>query len=154
MATMRMTIVALSLLLAPSMVSAAPDSKTTAPAEQVRKAEIDFAKAFADRDQARFFTYVANDASFLSAQKTLSGKDEIVKRWSGFFKDAAAPFSWAPERVVVNARGDLGLSTGAVRDPKGELIGNYSSIWQRQKNGSWKVLFDGPGSPAPCPEAK
>ena len=154
MATMRMTVAALSLLLAVSVVRAAPDSKTVAPAEQVRQAEIEFASAFADRDQARFFSYVAEDASFLSAHKTLSGKEEIVKTWSGFFKDAAAPFSWAPERVVVNSRGDLGLSTGAVRNPKGELIGNYSSIWQRQTDGSWKAIFDGPGSPAPCPESK
>jgi ketosteroid isomerase-like protein len=151
---MRMTSTALSLLLAFSIASAAPGGEVIAPAEQVRQAEIEFARAFADRDQAKFFSYVANDANFLSAHKTLSGKEEIVKTWSGFFKDAAAPFSWAPERVVVNARGDLGLSTGAVRDPKGELVGNYSSIWQRQKDGTWKVIFDGPGAPAPCQQSK
>ncbi len=151
---MRMTSTALSLLLAFSIASAAFGGEVIAPADQVRQAEIEFARAFADRDQAKFFSYVADDASFLSAHKTLSGKEEIVKTWSGFFKDAAAPFSWAPERVVVNARGDLGLSTGAVRDPKGELIGNYSSIWQRQKDGTWKAIFDGPGAPAPCPQSK
>jgi ketosteroid isomerase-like protein len=154
MAFMKMTGAALFLLFASTFVSAAPNNSSAAPAEQVRKAEIDFARAFADRDPGKFFRYVAEDATFLSANRTLSGKEEIVKSWSGFFQEPAAPFSWAPERVVVNARGDLGLSTGAVRDPKGVVIGTYSSIWQRQKDGSWKAIFDGPGAPAPCPEVK
>ncbi len=122
------------------------------PAEEVRQSEIAFAKAFADRDAEKFFSYVAEDANFLGRNRTLAGKPEVVKVWTNYLKDAKAPFSWTPERVVVNAAGDLGLSTGPVRDPDGKHIGNFSSIWQRQKDGSWKVVFDGPGSPPPCPE--
>ena len=154
MTLMKTIVAALTLILAPTLLNAGPENNSTAPAKQVRKAEIDFARAFVDRDQSKFFNSIADDASFLGPHRTLAGKDEIVKVWSGYFKDDAAPFSWAPERVVVNAAGDLALSTGAVRDSKGELVGNYSSIWQRQKDGSWKVIFDGPGSPAPCPQTK
>jgi hypothetical protein len=49
--------------------------------------------------------------------------------------------------VVVNRKGDIGLSTGPVLDADGKHIADYSSIWQRQRNGSWKVIFDGPGAP-------
>lgn len=115
--------------------------------DEVRRAETAFAKAFADRDQAKFFSFVADDASFLPGLGTLAGKEAVVKRWSRFFAGGSeAPFSWGPERVVVNKAGTIGLSTGPVFDPTGKHIGNFSSIWTRQADGSWKVLFDGPGS--------
>jgi pimeloyl-ACP methyl ester carboxylesterase/ketosteroid isomerase-like protein len=120
--------------------------------EEVRTVETAFAKAFVDRDAAKFFSYVADDATFLSPRQTLSGKPEIVKRWSGFFTDKVAPFSWRPERVVVNAAGTVGLSTGPVVDKDGNQAGIYSSIWEKNAAGEWKVIFDGPGAPSPVDE--
>ena len=120
------------------------------PAEEVRQAEIAFAKAFADRDQAKFFSFVLDDSSFLSATRTLGGKQAVVDRWSRFFSGPEAPFSWGPERVAVNAAGTIGLSTGPVYDAKGNHAGNYSSVWVKQPNGQWKILFDGPGSTPAC----
>jgi ketosteroid isomerase-like protein len=143
---MRKLTIALSLLIAASAYAADP-------ADEVRKAEIGFAKAFADRDQAKFFAYVADDAHFLSARRTMNNKAEVKEVWTSYFKDATPPFRWEPDRVVVNARGDLGLSTGPIHDAEGKHIGNYSSIWQRQKNGAWRVIFDGPGAPV-CEEKK
>lgn len=119
------------------------------PVEQVRQAEIAFAKAFADRDQAKFFGMVLDDATFLGA-RTLAGKGAVVERWSRFFQGPQAPFFWGPERVVVNGAGTIGLSTGPVYDPNGAHIGNYSSVWLRQPDASWKILFDGPGSQPAC----
>jgi pimeloyl-ACP methyl ester carboxylesterase/ketosteroid isomerase-like protein len=118
----------------------------------VRNAEIAFAKAFADRDAAKFFSFVADDATFLSARRTLNGKAEIVKRWSEFFKSKDAPFNWRPERVVVANGGNLGLSTGPVFDGEGVQVGIYSSIWEKQVDGTFKIKFDGPGAPAPVDE--
>jgi len=118
------------------------------PAQDVANAETAFARAFADRDQAKFFAMVADDANFLGG-RTLRGKQAIVDRWSRFFEGAQAPFSWGPERVEVAGDGKLGLSTGPIYDPKGMYIGDYSSIWQKQGDGSWKIIFDGPGSAPP-----
>ncbi|HUP46094.1 MAG TPA: alpha/beta fold hydrolase [Thermoanaerobaculia bacterium] len=120
------------------------------PVEEVRQAEIAFAKAFADRDAARFFSFVAGDATFLSAGRTLYGREEVVKVWSGFFKDPVAPFSWGPERVVVSDDGTLGLSTGSIYDAQGLPAGSYISTWRRDAGGAWKVVFDGPGAPPPA----
>jgi hypothetical protein len=50
-----------------------------------------------------------------------------------------------PDRVVVNRKGDIGLSTGPVLDADGKHIANYSSIWQRQRNGTWKIIFERSG---------
>jgi proline iminopeptidase len=118
--------------------------------DEVRRAEVAFAKAFADRDQAKFFGFVLDDASFLSGTRTLAGKNQVVERWSNFFGSSPAPFSWTPERVSVNAAGTIGLSTGPVYGSDGKQIGNFSSIWIRQPDGAWKILFDGPGSQPAC----
>ena len=119
-------------------------------AAQVRDAETAFAKAFADRDSERFFRFVADDAHFLGARQTMKNKKEVVEVWSKFFEGPKAPFRWQPERVFVTAAGDIGLSTGPIYDPDGKHIGDYSSVWQRQKDGKWLVIFDGPGSSPPC----
>lgn len=116
--------------------------------EEVRQAEIGFAKAFADRDQAKFFSYVAHDAVFLNGLGTLRGKTEVVKQWSRFFDNVpVAPFSWGPERVEITAGGKLGFSMGPIYDPAGRHLGHYSSVWQKQVDGGWKVVIDGPGNP-------
>jgi pimeloyl-ACP methyl ester carboxylesterase/ketosteroid isomerase-like protein len=124
-------------------------SAAAGPVEEVRDAETAFAKAFADRDSARFFSFVLDDAQFLGG-RTLNGKKAVTERWSRFFEPRVAPFSWAPERVVVNAAGTIGLSIGPVFDADGHHLSNYSSVWVKQPAGGWKVLFDGPGDSPAC----
>ena len=118
--------------------------------DEVRNAETSFAKAFADRDQAKFFSYVLDDASFVSPAGTLSGKKAIMERWSRFFAGPQAPFSWGPDRAVVNAAGTIGLTAGPVFDPEGHHVGYFNSTWLKQADGTWKVLFDGPGGASAC----
>lgn len=120
----------------------------------VRAAETAFARAFADRDKAKFFSFVADDAVFLNALGTLRGKSEVVKGWSRFFDGGSeAPFSWGPERVEVMSGGTIGFSMGPIYDPRGRHAGYYTSVWQKQGDGSWKVILDGPGNPpAPLPQ--
>jgi len=89
--------------------------------------------------------------SFSDGKKTMRGKQEVIAAWSEFFKRAVAPFRWEPERVVTNAAGDLGFSSGPVFDEAGAQIGTFTSTWVRQPDGTWKILFDG-GSD--CPTTK
>src|ERR1051325_6150546 len=132
---MRLLLTALLILTPPLLAG---------PVEDVANAETAFAKAFADRDAAKFFARVAPDANFLGF-RTLRGRDAVTAGWSRLLQGPAL-FSWGPERVEVTADGKLGLSTGPIYDAKGFYTGDYSSIWQKQADGSWKVLFDGPGS--------
>ncbi len=134
------------LLLVVALPASAADR-----AEEVRDTEIAFAKAFADRDTKKFFSYLADDAQFLGRRNTMRGKQEVIAGWSEFFKTAVAPFRWTPERVVTNAAGDLGFSTGPVFDEAGAQIGTFTSTWIRQPDGSWKILFDGGSA---CPTTK
>ncbi len=128
-------------------------SVSAGPVEELRDTEIAFAKAFADRQSAKFFAFVLDDATFFGGGRTLHGKQEVVERWSRFFDAPEALFAWTPERVAVNAAGNVGLSSGPVVDAKGRLIGVYASVWIKGADGAWKILFDGPGgSPACLPE--
>jgi len=65
-------------------------------AEEVRATEIAFAKAFADRDAKKFFSYLADDAQFLGRSNTMRGKQQVIAVWSEFFKPEVAPFRWQP----------------------------------------------------------
>lgn len=118
-------------------------------AAQVREAETAFAKTMADRDLDAFRSFLAEGAVFISGAKALRGRDAIVEGWKAYYEGTEAPFSWRPETVEVTGSGDLGLSTGPVFNPAGDRVGTYVSTWQRQRDGSWKVVLDG-GCP-PCP---
>jgi len=115
---------------------------------QVRSAETAFAESMAARDLDVFETFVADEALFFGGRGVLRGKKAVVEGWSSFFKEETAPFSWEPELVDVLDSGTLALSSGPVRDPEGRRIGTFNSIWRREADGPWRVVFD-KGCP-PC----
>ena len=122
----------------------------SSPTEQVRNAEIAFAKSMGDRNAAAFAALIGDEAVFFGNQSVMRGKDAVVAGWKRYFEGAAAPFSWKPAEVEVLASGTLGMSSGPVFDPQGRRIGTFNSIWQRQKDGSWKVIFDKGCPPCDC----
>ena len=58
------------------------------------------------------------------------------------YEGAKAPFSWTPESVEVLASGTLAHSSGPVLDAGGKRVGTFNSIWRREKDGKWRVVFD------------
>lgn len=135
-----------SLMLAGAWAAAGED--VAALEEQVRAAEMAFARSMADRDLAAFSSFLAEDAVFLG-NSLLRGREAVTAGWKRFFEGPAAPFSWVPERVAVVATGALALSTGPVLDPTGRRIGTFNSTWRREADGRWKIVLD-IGCP-PCP---
>lgn len=119
---------------------------------QVRSAETAFAKTMADRDLDSFLSYVADEAVFFGGKEVLRGVEAVEAGWSPFFAGATAPFSWAPESVEVLDSGTLAHSSGPVLDPEGNRIGTFNSIWRRDGNGRWRVVFDKGCPPCDCPE--
>jgi ketosteroid isomerase-like protein len=136
---------ALALLLAVSAAAQAQGAQA-----EVIAAERAFAKSMADRDFAAFGRWVAADTLFFSGSKVHRGRDAVLAAWKGFFEGPQAPFSWEPDQVEVLDSGQLALSTGPVRNPQGQVIARYNSIWARQGDGRWLIIFD-KGSPADPP---
>lgn len=122
-----------------------------ARAEEVRQAERAFAGTMADRDLAAFGQYVSQEARFFGGPEVLRGRAAVVEGWKPYFEEKQAPFSWEPEQVEVLDSGDLALSTGPVRDPQGGSLGTFSSIWRREADGHWRVIFDQGCPPCRCP---
>jgi ketosteroid isomerase-like protein len=126
------------------------------PADDLRAAEFAFAASVAEGDQDRFASFIDDEAVFVGAS-VLRGKKAIVEAWSIFFTEGGPQLAWQPEIVEVRPDG-LGLSRGpytltATSDDGTPTTsaGQFMSIWRRQPDGGWKILFDS-GCP-PCSAA-
>lgn len=148
---MKTTMILVVGVLALAAAGVAECETTADLAAQVRAAETAFAATMASRDLAAFATHVADEALFFGRKSVLRGKAAVVEGWKPYFDGAQAPFSWEPETVEVLDSGTLAISSGPVHEPDGKLIGTFSSIWRRDADGRWRVLFD-KGCPAcDCP---
>lgn len=55
--------------------------------------------------------------------------------------------TWSPSFAEVSNTGDLGWTTGPwefrpAKDKPAEAWGHFATVWQKQLNGKWRVLFD------------
>jgi ketosteroid isomerase-like protein len=110
--------------------------------EQVREAERAFAQTMADRDHEAFKTFLSEEVITFGEDGAIRGIEAVADAWSESFDGPQAPFSWDPEIVEVLDSGDLAHSSGPVRDREGNVTGTFNSIWRREPDGSWKVIFD------------
>jgi ketosteroid isomerase-like protein len=139
-----------SLILVASVSGAATNAELT---EEVRQTETAFAKTMADRDHAAFASFLAADTVFFG-RGVLRGKAAVADAWKGSYQGPAAPFSWAPENVEVLDSGELGFSSGPVFDPAGKRVGTFNSVWRKEKDGKWRIIFDNGCPRCDCGQAK
>ncbi len=114
----------------------------------MRDAENGFAATMAARDHKAFATFLAEDAVFFGGAGAVRGKAAVVESWKGLYEKPDAPFSWSSESVEVLDSGKLAHSSGPVLNAKGERVGTFNSIWRRESDGKWKVVFDKAATPA------
>ena len=86
---------------------------------------------------------------FFAAQSWLLRPDLVdAQAWLRGRPDPPIVLDWKSQNTILSASGDLGFSTGpsiyrSKADPKAPAAhGQFFSIWQKQKNGDWKVLID------------
>jgi ketosteroid isomerase-like protein len=139
-----------SLILVASVSGAATNAELK---EEVRQTETAFAKTMADRDHAAFASFLAADTVFFG-RGVLRGKAAVADAWKGSYQGQAAPFSWAPENVEVLDSGELGFSSGPVFDPAGKRVGTFNSVWRKEKDGKWRIIFDNGCPRCDCDQAK
>lgn len=132
----------LFLALLGPLACASPAEDQATLKRQVTETEAAFAASMASRDFAAFSSFVADDAVFLSSEGALRGKAAVLAFWKRFYVDPKAPFSWAPRVVEVLDNGSLALSSGPVFDPAGKEFAGFTSVWRREKDGRWRIIFD------------
>jgi len=136
-----------------STSSFATKQKSTQGSDLLVHLEADFAKAVAEHGRAAFVTYFADDGVELEEGGGISTRDMIGKQpaWP-----EGTSLTWTPVKADMAASGDLGYTYGNYvfksKDKEGKPViyyGKYTSIWKKQKDGSWKVVVDmGNSSPA------
>jgi len=111
-------------------------------ASEVEAHEVAFAKTMEDRDFEAFLSFISPEAVFFKGNEPLRGHAEISQAWAPLFEDETAPFSWQPDVVEVLESGRLALSSGPVLGASGEILGRFNSIWRKDNDGQWRVIFD------------
>jgi ketosteroid isomerase-like protein len=144
------------LALVPSVASAQTED-LEAGKRAIRIADLELSKAVADRSLQTFVSLVDEDAVFFG-KGVARGKNAVSKAWLPFFTDRSLFLKWHPTQVEISSSGDLGYSIGDYerigKDASGNpatVIGNYVSIWRKQRDGRWKIVLDigTPGTPKP-----
>lgn len=148
------TILRAAVLCAILVVDAAQGQTNAELAQQVRAVEQAFAQSMAERNFEAFIALVSAEAVFFSRKGVLRGPEAVAGVWKPFFADPKTPFSWAPEAVEVLDSGALALSSGPVRDPEGKQVGTYTSVWRREGDGVWRIIFDKGCPPCDCSSTK
>jgi ketosteroid isomerase-like protein len=119
----------------------APRATNEQLAEQLRQTETAFARTMADRDHAAFTSFLADETVFMG-RTTLRGKATVATAWKRYYEEPKAPISWKPDRAEVLDSGTLGMTSGPVFDEAGERIGTFNSVWRRDPDGRWRIVFD------------
>ena len=50
--------------------------------------------------------------------------------------------------------GSLAYSSGPVFDPKGKRVATFNSVWRREADGTWRVVFDKGCNACDCAKAQ
>jgi len=94
--------------------------------------------------------YFAENGSMVSSRRMpTTGREAIRKVMSQALGDSAYSLRWTPAKANIFIPGWLGYTVGRYeeRSTDGEgrthlVHGSYTTIWMRQADGSWKIIFD------------
>ena len=141
------TLLAVTLISVNAGTSASASAKDGA--ETLKQLEAEFMHAAAEKGSAGYMSYYADDAVEVpNGVDAISGKANIAKTM-GFLDDKNNHLTWTPVGADMSSSGDLGYTYGTYefqslgKDGKPVIShGKYTSIWKRQKDGSYKVVLD------------
>jgi len=95
-----------------------------------------------------FLAFAAEDVVLERNNSLVAGKEALRESFEGSSPENAS-LSWTPDFVDVASSGDLGYTYGkytyTLVDSLGTetvLEGIFHTVWKRQKDGSWKFVWD------------
>lgn len=108
-----------------------------------------------------FSAFISDDMTTIREnQAIVRGKPAFLEGWAPLFAASAVSLRWQPELARISDDGTLGFTVGGYTTTKTESnarrkvgSGKYVTIWRKQADGSWKVIFDaGVHDAAPDPQ--
>ena len=119
-------------------------SRERRPAPSVERADYAFAADAATFSAAKFACwYEPSGVQWLPGRRT-QGPDAIRALMRTAF-EGGLKLAWVPRASGLSPRGDLGFTIGEYvsTSKEGQTTGGgYATIWRRQSDGAWKILFD------------
>jgi ketosteroid isomerase-like protein len=120
--------------------------------------EKSFAAASAAHDTAAFTEHVHPGAVFVNGNQAPSrGRAKILEDWAPIIEGKDIHLGWYPGFVAIGGDDHLAISRGpywienpdpTVDPAKRYRVGNFQSIWVRDKDGQWRVFVDGGTGPS------
>jgi ketosteroid isomerase-like protein len=118
--------------------------------KEIAAAEKDFEKMAAEKGIAEAFSYFADSTAVIRGgnDSLIRGKEGIRNLFSAErFKNASV--KWSPDFVEAASSGDLGYTYGKYswqsKDSTGKVSesnGIFHTVWKKQKDGSWRFVWD------------
>ena len=140
--------------------AAPPAAKMTAAECEVWNRERSFAASVEHHDAVAFADHVHAQAAFgAGSAAPTHGRDAVVADWKDIIDGKQIKLGWSPGIVTIGGDGSLAISRGPSwiedlrPDPKlpdaakRYRIGEFISTWIKDKDGKWRVLFDGGAGP-------
>ena len=140
---MRIAIVGIALALSACASGQYPRDRyerlltPTAKPSKVIATELAFAREAREEGQWTAFREYAAPGALIFGR---TGAIEAMP-WLRTQSDPAEAVAWAPHRVWASCDGSLAVTQGGFREPGGQ-VGTFNTVWQRQRNGEYKYVFD------------
>ena len=127
------------------MLAAAADAPAMTPVD----AERAFAAAAKTIGQWTAFRKWSTDDAVMFVPQPVNAHDFLKDR-----RDPPKAIDWWPTASYISCDGSVAVSTGGWKRPDGS-VGYFTTIWQRQPDGSWQWIVDaGGGLTKPRPAVK
>jgi len=158
-ARLLLSIAMLLPVVAAAQPPSAPQPEPLNAAEcEVWLRELAFARSVAEQDGSAFAEHLHPQAAFnAGATRPLRGRDAIVAAWTPIIEGKRLRLAWYPTRVTIGGVADVAWSSGPALfeslEPGAEQrfsLGTFHSVWHRDGNGVWRVLFDEGAGRAPA----
>jgi ketosteroid isomerase-like protein len=121
-------------------------------AEEIVNADLAMSKlATKDGFYKALLAYAEDSVKIMREGKLpIMSKSEAEASWAD--KPVITVLTWKPISAEASEKGDMGYSFGYSTYQGKDTVTytNYCTIWRRQKDGSWKFVFDG-GNNIPSP---
>lgn len=116
---------------------------------QILDADTRFSQVTGEKRLEGFLSFLSDSAMTLQPDTTfIQGIAGFRDVWAGL-NNPNFHIVWHPVHAYASACGDLGYSTGVAeywREANGEKTrqgsSKYLTVWRRQADGAWKVVFD------------
>jgi ketosteroid isomerase-like protein len=129
-------------------LGAAPGQTSGKETDAILAADAAWLRVYQEKDLAKSVAFCDEQGSILAPDAPIAtGKNAIAKVIADDF--AHENITWHANKVGVARSGDLGYTSGTtemnLKDASGKTVaykGKYLTVWKKQEDGSWRVLYD------------